>query len=147
METDLNYEDSIMEDATINAETPQPSLAASDSQCPSQESTRASTPTENGAEDVSANNFAFKSLKNHNAADDVTMKDLDLKEREPTGAQDDLSSTKIVSWPSSAVIDPGSSPGKVGKIKEEFVDYAADQQDTDELLQRDDLYSLDLRRP
>ena len=128
-----------MEDVVINIETPQTSLAATDSQCHSEESTRASTPTENGAEDIPANSFALKPPENDDAADDVTMKDLGLKTSSPTNAPGNFASN-VATWPSSAVIDPGSSPGEAGKLRKESVDYGADPPDVEELSQTDSFY-------
>ena len=146
MVADPNEEDSIMEDATPNADTPQTSLTASDSQCPSEESTRASTPTDSRVEDVSINSLAFKPLEQDDVADDVTMRDVDQKLRSPTKAPDDFSTSQVVSWPSIAVIDPGSSPGKAGQNKWESVDYDAGPENFEELAQTD-LYSPKLYRP
>ena len=140
LEADLNDEDSIMEDAPINADTSRTSLAASDSQCHSEESTRASTPTENRAENVPVDNFARRLLEHENVADDVTMKDIGQRVRSPTSAPDDFGTSKVVSWPPNAVIDPGSSPGKAGQSKCEPVDYAAGPQSFEELAQTDEFY-------
>ena len=147
MEADPNDQDSFMEDATINADTPQTSLAASDSQCPSEESTRAPTPTDSRAEDVPINNLAFTILEHDDVADDVTMKDVDQKVRSPTKAPDDFGTSQVVSWPPNAVIDPGSSPGKEGRSKWEPVDYDAEPQHFEELDQTDDLYPPNVYRP
>lgn len=144
MEADPNDEDSFMEDAKINADTPQTSLAASDSQFPSEESTRASTPTDSRAEDVPINNLAFKPLEHgdvaDDVADDVTMKDVDQKARSPKKAPDGLGTSQVVSWPSNVVIDPGSSPGKAGQSKLEPVDYDDGPQSLE------NLYSPDVHR-
>lgn len=147
MEADPNDEDSIMDDAMFNADTPQTSLAAFDSQCPSKESTRASTPTDSRAEDGSINNLDFKPLEPDDIADDVTMKDLDPKVGSSTKAPDEFSTSQLVSWPSNAVTKPGSSPGKAGQSKLEVVDYDAGPQNFEELVQTDDLYSPNLIRP
>ena len=147
MVADPNEEDSIMEDVTINADTPQTSLTASDSQCPSQESTRASTPTDSRVEDVSINSLAFKPLEQDDVADDVTMRDVDQKVRSPTKAPDGFSTSQVVSWPTNAVIDPGSSPGKAGQNKWETVDYDAGPENFEELVQTDDDFSPKLYRP
>ena len=140
MKADSHDEDSIMEDVTISADTPQTSLAASDSQCPSEESTRASTPTDSRAEDVPINNLVFKPLEHDDVADDVTMKDVDQKVRSPTKAPDDFGTSQVVSWPSNAVIDPGSSPGKARQSEWESVDYDAGPQDFEEHLFSPNLY-------
>ena len=147
MKADPNEEDSIMEEVTINADTPQTSLAASDSQCPSKESTRASTPTDNRAEDVPINNLVFKPLEHDDVADDVTMRDVDQKMRSPTKAPDDFGTSQPVSWPPNAVIDPGSSPGKARQSEWEPVDYDGGPQNLEELVKTDDLFSPDLYRP
>ena len=140
-EADPNDEDSIMEDATINTDTPQTSLAAFDSRCPSEESTRESTPTDSYAENASINNPAFKALEHDDVADDVTMKDPDKIERSPTQAPDDFG------WPSIAVIDRGSYPGEAGQSKRKPVNYDAAPQNFEELVQADDLYSANLYGP
>ena len=141
-----NDEDSIMEDATNNADTPQTSLATSDSQCPSEEPTRTSTPTENRAEDVPVDNFPLRLLEHDDVSDDVTMKDDGQRVRSPTSAPDDLGTSKSFSWPSNGVFDPGSSPGKAGQRKYESVDYAADPQNFEEPVQTDDFYEPNLYR-
>lgn len=132
-----------MEDATINADTPQPSLA---SQCPSEESTRASTPTDSRPENVSTNNLAFKLLEHDDIADDATMKDHDQKVTSPTKA-DDFSTSQVVPWPSIAATDRGSSPGKAGQSKRKPVNFDAEPQNFEELVPTDDLYSPNLYEP
>ena len=134
MEADPNDEDSLMEDATINADTPQTSRAAFDSQCPSEESTRASTPTDSHAEHVPINNLAFEPLEHDDVADDITMRDVDQKANSPKKAPDEFGTSQVVSWPPpTAVIDPGSSPGKAGQSEVEPVDYDAEPQSLDYL--------------
>ena len=147
MEADPNEEDSTMEDATINADTPQTSLAASDSQCSSQESTRAPTPTDSRTKDAAINNLAFKNLEHDDVADDVTMKDVDQKVGSPTKAPDDLDNSQVFSWPPNAVNDPGSSPGKARQSKWETVDYDTEHQNFERLVQTDDLYPPNVYRP
>lgn len=135
IEADSNEEDSTMEDVEISTNTPgTTSLAPSDSQGASEESTRASTPTENRAEDVPADIDSLKPFEQEDVADDVTMKDVGPRQTGPAGAADEFSSPKAV-WPSSTVIDPGSSPWKLEKTKEKPFDYASDSQKLEELLQ------------
>ena len=145
MEADPHDGDSIMDDAMINPDTPQTSLAAFDSQYPSEESTQASTPTESRAEDGPINDIAFKTLEYDDIADDVTMKDHDQEVGSRPKAPDDFSTSH--SGPPIAVIDPGSSPGKAGQSKMEAVDYDTEPQNFEELVGTDDLYSPNLCRP
>ena len=112
-----------MEDVETTVGTGTTSRAASYSQAVSEESTRASTPTEVRAGDISADSLTRPLLQNDDDADDVTMKDTNQTKSSPTGVRDDLSNSKVVSWPSATVIDPGSSPWMEKKPQEEFVDY------------------------
>ena len=139
IEADSNDEDSTMEDAEISADTPQTrSLAPFDSQEASEESTQASTPTENRAEDVAADTHSRKPSEQEDVADDVTMKDVDPRKN---------SDPKVVSWPSSTVIDPGSSPWKTEKTEQGPLDYVSDRQKIDELLRFNGSNSPDLYEP
>lgn len=52
-----------------------------------------------------------------------------------------------MSWPSSTVIDPGSSPWKAGETKEEPMDYVSDPKKLEELLRVNDPESPDLYKP
>lgn len=136
-----------MEDVGIPVDTPRTSIAKSDLQDASENSTRACTPTENRAEDAPADIYAPQLFVNDDVADDVTMRDLGYKIRSPTTAANELGASKVVSWPSSAVIDPGSSPGRLGKIKEEFVEYGADPHELEELFQTGDPDRPNLYKP
>lgn len=127
-----------MEDVEIGADTRTRSLAPFDSQEASEESTRASTPTENRAEDVAADTNSRKPSEQEDVADDVTMKDVDPRKN---------SDPKVVSWPSSTVIDPGSSPWKTEKTEQEPLDYVSDRQKIDELLRFDGSNSPDFYEP
>lgn len=147
VEADPNDEDSTMEDVANLVDTPRTSIAISDSQDASEESTRASTPTENRPENAPADVYAPKPFDYDDVADDVTMRDLGHRIRSPTSAANDLGTSKVVSWPSSAVIDPGSSPGKLGKLKEEFVEYGTDPHELEELFQTGDPDRPNLFKP
>lgn len=120
-EADSKDEDSTMEDVVTIPETP---LAPSDSRDPSEDSTRASTPTDNRAGDLPSQIDSSKPFEQDDVTDDVTMKDVHLEKDSPAAGTDELANLKVVSWPSSTVIDPGSSPWGAGKAKEETVDYA-----------------------
>lgn len=147
-EANSNDEDSTMEDVGMVADTPRTmSFAPSESQDASEESTRASTPTENRADDVPADIDSFKPFEHDNVADDITMKDVGPEENIPGGAGGNLDNPKVVSWPSSTVIDPGSSPWKARKTKEGPVDYASDPQKLEELLRLSDPDLPDLYKP
>lgn len=140
-----------MEDADV-ADTPRTmSLAPSDSQGASEESTRASTPTENRAEDAAADvNFLDPFGKDgvaDDVADDVTMKDVGVEKKSPADTANELGNLKVVSWPSSTVIDPGSSPGKPRRTEHETVDYASDPQKLEELLRVNDGNSPNVYKP
>ena len=140
-EGDFNEDDSNMEDAGVAdvAETPQTmSLAPSDSQDASGESTRASTPTENRAEDAAADIRILNPFEKDETPDDVTMKDIGNEKKSPAGAADDFGNLRVLSWPSSTVIDPGSSPWKAGTPKSEPMDYASDPQKAEDLLRAND---------
>lgn len=147
IEADPNDEDSAMEDVGNPVNTPRTSIAMSDSQDASEESTRASTPTENRAEDAPADIYTPKSLDYDDDDDDVTMRDPGPKIRSTTTAAKEVGTKKVVSWPSNAVIDPGSSPGQLGKIKEEFVDYDPDPHELEELFQTGDPDRPSLYKP
>lgn len=127
-EADSKDQDSTMDDVEISTYTP------SDSQDPSEESTLASTLAENRAENAPAEIDSLKPFEQEDVADDVTMKDVGPRQNEPAGAGDRFSDPKVVSWPSSTVIDPGSSPWKAEKTNEEIVDYGSDPQKLEELL-------------
>ena len=148
MEADPNEEDSTMEDATINADTPQTSLAASDSQCSSQESTRAPTPTDSRIKDAAINNnLAFKNLEHDDVADDVTMKDVDQKVTSPTKALDEFGASQSFSWPSNTIFDPGSSLGKAGQREWKTVDHDTEPEIFEGQVQTDDMYPPNEYRP
>lgn len=144
-EADSKYEDSAMEDAEISIYTG--SLAPSDSQDASEESTRASTPTENRVDSAPAEIDSLKTFEPGDVADDVTMKDVGPRQNEPAGATDEFRNPKVVSWPSSTVIDPGSSPWKAEKTKEEIVDYGSDSQKLEELLRVHETDSPKIHKP
>lgn len=147
-EAESNYQDSTMEDVGTIAETPRTmSLAPSDSQEPSEESTRASTPTDNRAEDVSAQMNSSKHVEQEHVADDITMRDVYPEMNSAAGTADEHPNPKVVSWPSSTVIDPGSSPWRVGTTKEEPADPASDPQKLEELFRISDSESHDLVKP
>ena len=135
---EFNDEDSIMEDVPINAGTPRTSLATSDSQWPSGKSTRASTPTDSHAENVSINNPPFEPLEHDEVADNVTMKDHDQNFRSSTQAPDDFR------WSS---IDAGLSPGKAGQSERKPVNYHAEPQNFEDLVPTNDLYTTNLYGP
>ena len=136
---DFSDEDSAMEDVGTIADTPRTmSFAPSDSQDASEESTRASTPTENRTEDAPAVPDSLKPFEQDDVADDITMKDAGPEKNSPAGAADGFDNTKVLSWPSSTIIDPDSSPWKVGKTKDEPVVYASDPQKFEELLRLND---------
>ncbi|KAF6225485.1 hypothetical protein HO133_009485 [Letharia lupina] len=140
-EAGSNDEDSTMEDAGTVPKTPGTmSLALSDSQAASEESTRASTPTENRTEDVPA-------FERDDVADDVTMKDLGPEKAILAGTADEFRNPKAASLPSSTVIHPSSPPWKAGKTKQEPVDYASDPQKLEELLRLNEPDSSDLYKP
>ena len=143
VKADPNDEDSIMEDVGIIVDTPRTSIAMSDSQDASEESTRASTPTESRAQGAPADTYPLKPSDNDDIADDVTTRDLGHNMKSPTRVGD----SKAFPWPSSAVIDPGSSTGKSEKVEEEFVDYDTDAQKLEELLQIGDPDPHNLYKP
>ncbi len=139
-EADSYDEDSIMEDVGSLDET-----AASDSQVPSEDSTRASTPTENHLEDVSANIHISQPSEKTDIADDVTTRALRLPKSSAAGTTDEFGSLKVVSWPSGTVIDPGTSPWKTKNGKEGSVDSLPnDTIKIRELLHTDDTDSPEL---
>ncbi|CAD6581792.1 MAG: hypothetical protein ASARMPREDX12_000668 [Alectoria sarmentosa] len=145
---DFSDEDSAMEDVGTIADTPRTmSFAPSDSQDASEESTRASTPTENCTEDVSAVPDSLKHFEQDDVADDITMKDAGPEKISPVGAADGFDNTKVLSWPSSTIIDPDSSPWKSEKTEEEPVDYASDPQKLEELLRFNDPDRPELYKP
>ena len=134
LEAEPNDEDSVMEDATINDNPDTPQTI----------STRASTPTDSRAENVPNNDLAFKPSENDDDADDVTMKNLDQEVRSTTQAADDLGTSQPASWPPFASIDRGSTPGQAGQSKWKPVNYEAEPQNLEELVQADDVYSTNL---
>ena len=145
IEAESNEEDSTMEDVENGTNTPRTiSVAPSDSQGASEESTRASTPTENCAEDVPADIDSLKPFEQEDVADDVTMKDAGPRQNGPAGAADEL---RVVSWPSSTVIDPGSSPWMVEQTREKPFDYVSDPQKVEELLRDNETDSPDFYKP
>ena len=138
-EADSNDEDSTMEEVVTIADTPRTvSFAPSDSQDASEESTRASTPTENRSQDMPADLDSLKPFESDDIADDVTMKDLGPIENSPASAADGFGNSKVVSWPSSTVIDPGSSPWKVGTTKVRVAEDGSGPQYLDDLLRLND---------
>ena len=132
VEADSVDEDSIMEDVENVVDTPQTN--ASESQLASEESTRASTPSE---EDVPPEIYTVEPSGRSDIADDVTMKDLGVKKSPPAGTTDEVGSLKVVSWPLETVIDPGSSPWKTEKPKEEILDFDSDPQKFEEFYGND----------
>lgn len=137
-----------MEDVGIIAATTRTmSLAPSDSQDASEESTRASTPTENQIEEVPATIDSLEPFVQDDVADDVTTRDVDCEEKLSAGATDEFHNPKAISRPSSTVIDPGTSPWKAAKTEQEPVDYASDPQKLEELLRLRDADSPDLYNP
>ncbi len=144
-EVDSNDEDSTMEDVVTTPRTTR--SAPSDSQDASEPSTRASTPTENRAESVPNDCDSLKPFEQDERADDVTMKDVCLREDGPAGTAEDFSNPKVVSWHSSTVIDPDSSPWKAGKTKEEPVDYVSNPRKPEGLLRFHDPEAPDLHSP
>lgn len=148
VEADSNDEDSTMEDAENGTNTPQTmSVAPFDSRNASEESTRASTPIENCDEDVPADIDSLKPFEQEDVADDVTMKDVGPGQNGPAGAADEFSKPTVVSWPSSTVIDPGSSPWKVEKTKEKPFDSVSDPQKLEGLLRDNETDSPDFYKP
>ena len=145
VEADSKDEDSTMEDPEISTYTG--SLAPSDSHDASEESTRASTPTESRADNTPAEVDSLKPFEQEDVADDVTMKDVGPRQSEPAGAADEVRNPKVMSWPSSTVIDPGSSPWKAEKTKEEIVDYGSDPQKLEELLRIHETDSPEIHKP
>lgn len=88
-EENSDDEDSTMEDVGFVAETPQTmDLAPSDSQNASEASTRASNPTDNRAECVSADSDSLKIFEHDDVADDITMKDVGPRKNGPASAAD-----------------------------------------------------------
>ena len=144
-EVDSNDEDSAMEDVVTTPRTI--SLTPSDTQDPSEPSTRASTPTENRAEYVPNDNDSFKPWEQDERAEDVTMKDFGPRKVGSSGTAEDFGNPKVVSWPSSTVIDPGSSPWKAGKTEEEPVGYVSNPQKLEGPLRVYDLEAPDSHSP
>ena len=114
-EASINDEDSIMEDVANSVVTRTTSIAPSYSQAASDESTRASTPTEIRAGDTTDDHLAHSLFQNDNDADDVTMKDPNQKQDLQAGVRDKFDNSKVESWP--------SSPWKAQKPQEESMDY------------------------
>lgn len=142
IEADSNDEDSIMDDVENVVDTPQTN--ASESQLASEESTRASTPSEGHAEEVPPEIYTVEPSARSDIADDVTMKDLGVQKSPSAGTVDEVGNLKAFPWPSGNAIDP---PWKAGKNNEEFVDYASDPKKLEELLHSNDLHSPDLYKP
>ena len=116
-----NDEDSTMEDVGI-VDTPRTmSFAPSESQDASEESTRASTPTENRADQISEDINSLNHIEHNNVDDDVTMKDADPEKNLLGAAADNLGGLKFAASPPTAVIDSVSSPLKAKNPKEEIV--------------------------
>ena len=137
-----------MEDVGGVAGTPRTvSLARSDSQDALEASTRASTLTENRAEHLPTDIDFLKPSKQDDTADDVTMKDVSPDKDSPAGAADEFANQKVVPWPSTTVIDPGSLLWKAGKTKGDPVDDGSDTQNTEELLRLNHPDSPDLYKP
>ena len=148
IEADSNEEDSSMEGIEISTNTPGTvSVAPSESQEASEESTRASTPTENRAEDVPADIDSLKPFEQEDVADDVTMKDVGPRQNGPAGAADEFSDPRVVSRPSGTVIYPGSSPWRVDQSKEKPFDYVPGPQKLEELPSNNETDSPDLYQP
>ena len=125
-----NDEDSTMEDVE-NVDTPRTMFTPSESQDASEESTRASTPTENRAERVYEDVKSLNRFEHSNVDDDVTMKDADPERNTPGAAADDLGGLKFAANPPSTVIDSISSPWKAKKPKEEVVVHHSDSEKDD----------------
>lgn len=140
-----------MEDVGIITGTPgTTSVARSDSQVVSEESTRASTPTEIRIEDVPADIGSLKPFEQEDVADDVTMRDIKPEKKSSAGTTDDFRNPNVVSWPSSTVINSGALralPWKARKTEQEPVDYASDPQKLEELFRLNDSDSPDLYKP
>ena len=123
------------------------SVAHSDSRNASEESTRASTPTEIRIEDAPADIGSLKPLEQEDVSDDVTMRDTKPEKKLMAGTTDELRNPEVVSWPSSTVIDPGTWPWKARKTGQEPVDYASDPQKLEELFRLNESDSPDLYKP
>ena len=127
-----------MEDVGI-VDTPQSmSLAPSESQGASEQSTRASTPTEHRAEQVCEDVNSLNQFEQNNIDDDVTMRDAD-PEKNPLGAAaDDLDRLNFAANLPSTVNDSVSSPWKAKNPREEVVVHHSDPE-KDELLRFNDV--------
>ena len=135
IEAGSNDEDSIMEDAENPVDTRTTSIAASYSQAASEESTRASTPTEVRAGDTTADHLAHSLFQNDNDADDVTMKDPNQKQDLRAVDRDKFGNSKVESLP--------SSPWKAQKPEEESMNY----DNPEELFNTDDPDAHRLYKP
>ena len=126
-----NDEDSTMEDVGI-VDTPGiMSFAPSESQDASEQSTRASTPTEHRAEQVCEDVSSLNQFEQNNVDDDVTMRDAD-PEKNPLGAAaDDLGRLKFAANLPSTVNDSISSSWKRKNPKEEIVVHQSDPEKND----------------
>ena len=130
-------EDSTMEDAGIVNTSRTMSFAPSESQDASEQSTRASTPTEHRAEQVCEDVISHNQFEQNNVDDDVTMRDAD-PERNPLGAAAvDLGRLKFAANLPSTVNDSISLPWKAKNPKEEIVVHHADAE-KEELLRFND---------
>ena len=127
-----------MEDVGV-VDTPQTmSFAPSESQYASEQSTRASTPTEHRAEQVCEDVNSLNQFEQNNVDDDVTMRDAD-PEKNPSGAAaDDLGRLKFAANLPSTVNDSISSPWKAKNHKGEIVVHHSDPE-KDELLRFNDV--------
>ena len=133
-----NDEDSTMEDVGIVDTSRTMSFAPSESQDASEQSTRASTPTEHRAEQVCEDVNPLNQFEQNNVDDDVTMRDAD-PEKNPLGAAaDDLGRLKFAANLPSTANDSISSPWKVKNPKEEIVVHHSDPQ-KDELFKFNDV--------
>ena len=137
-EVDSNDEDSTMEDVGV-VDTPRTmSFAPSESQGASEQSTRASTPTEHRAEQVCEDVNSLNQFEQNNVDDDVTMRDAD-PEKNPSGAAaDDLGSLKFAANLPNTVNASISSPWKAKNPKEEIVIHHSDSE-KDNLLRFNDV--------
>ena len=135
MVSDSTDEDSTMDDAGFVPDTPRTaSIALSDSQVASEESTRASTPTENRIGGSPSDVVTLKAIGDGGVADDATMRGIGAPQRPVSSDTGKSSNLKAIPWPSGTVIDPGTSPWKAKKLKEEGVDFASDAEQREGLL-------------
>lgn len=104
------------------------SFTPSESQDASEESTRASTPIENRAEQMSGNINSLKQFEHSNDDDDVTMKDADPEKNNLGAAAVDFGGLMVAAEPPRTVIDSGSSPWKAKNSREEVVVHHSDDE-------------------